>query len=304
MKKQKPRKRGAQRQQPPVVIQPPEPASRSFDPRQFLSGVTVVLIAITLYSGLSTVWDLADWARWFTDRWQTFIEIFWRAIFRVFGATLVPEGATVFTIMIFMVALAVSAMIAEDRLSPNPKVITERKGAKIGPFDPTGDWNSRVMEGLTAGLCATFVFACLIETAVFKGFVSNIFRDVPWVYWAFPILAAISAPMLVARFGYVRYLRTWGVGLLCALVFFVMAVPSARKAMQGGADGVQFYRKVVLAYLVAMMPFKAGCYLAMAKPYYLLVRLSWVVIVLGALIGMSWISTMGISIKAPAQTLH
>ena len=89
--------------------------------------------------------------------------------------------------------------------------------------------------------------------------------------------------------------------MLCAVVFFVMAVPSANKAMHSGADGVQFYRKAVLAYLVAMMPFKAACYLAMAKPHYLLVRLSWVIIVLGALIGLSWLSTMGISIKAPAQ---
>lgn len=301
MKKQKPRKRGSPKPQPPVVIQPVEPASRSFDPRQFFGGVTAVLTAIALYSGLSTVWDLADWARWFTDRWQAINESFWRSIFRVFGATLIPEGATVFTIMIFMVALAISAMIAEDRQPPKPKAVTEKKGWKVGPLDPTGDWHSRVMEGVTAGLCATFVFACLIEITIFKGSVSNILRDVPWVYWAFPILVAISAPMLVARYGSARYLQTWGVGLLCAVVFFVMAVPSARKAMESGAEGVQFYRKVVLAYLVAMLPFKAGCYLAMAKPYYLLVRLSWVVIVLAALLGLSWISTMGISIKAPAQ---
>jgi hypothetical protein len=77
--------------------------------------------AITLFSNLSTLFNLADWARWIVVYWEEHVVLIWHWLFSLLGVNIPKTLSHTLTYFVFMGGLTVSA-IKRNIISPRPTI--------------------------------------------------------------------------------------------------------------------------------------------------------------------------------------
>jgi hypothetical protein len=264
--------------------------------------VWICLLAVTIFSNLQSVLDLADWVRLFTSRWLMIVEWFWRTIFGALGMPFYPEPAIVATVTLCTGVIAISAMMAEEP-APSPAGKAKRddhRRALKAAFD--AEWSFRIGHGVVSATVAIVVFVICIDGYVFGQSGAKIASNIPLIAWAFPAIAfLLYLPMFVTR-GDIRNLAlSIGSGVLLGALYSFLALPSALRSAEEGLSSIMIFRVVVLHYALIMLPYKFGCLCAMAPPHHLFRRLMFTGVALATLLLMSWVSAQQFSLKPPQQ---
>jgi TIR domain len=85
---------------------------------QALSWFGIVGAAITLFTGLKGVVELADWAHWLIDHWADISRALWQPILSWIGIAVAQDEALLLTFVFFCMAMTVSSRLLSTRDVP------------------------------------------------------------------------------------------------------------------------------------------------------------------------------------------
>jgi hypothetical protein len=95
---------------------------------QVLTWIGIVGGAITLFASLSTILNLADWARALIEQWQALNQMFWGLVFGLINVKISEEVVPVISITALVVLLGVGVIVSERT---RQRVVKFQSAAKL-----------------------------------------------------------------------------------------------------------------------------------------------------------------------------
>jgi hypothetical protein len=241
--------------------------------------------AITLFTGLKGVIELADWARWLIDHWVNFAHMVWKYVFGFLGITIPRIQAVTLSFLFFC-----TAMVVGSRVRP-----VAGNTPNVSAPKPT------IRQILLVIACAplAFVIVGLIELTV----------EGQLVKWAGSAIVTLPVSILQyaiaqgAMFETIRRLLkipaidAFGMCGLFMAIFFLLFVLPMRDARPSSADSYQFLFMLEMLLLIPIVP--PIVMLLVGRPRPLLIRLSLAVVGLVVLLALNKLSTLGLDLRAP-----
>ena len=289
-KKKKPQQKKSRQPQQERVTKKPEPSFRA----SVVFWFSATLAAFTLFNGLQPVLDLADWARVLVKNWTAWNVGAWSWLFSPFNMKVYPESALILTFLVSIAAVSVAAQRMEMRQEPREKLSSKEVWAAFW----STDMFNRFLDAMVVATGAMLVHWFAIEYFVFNTSVANMLGR----YWAW----ALPLAWAVGTFGMLLWFRSSrDIGHLLLLIvfisgfYFIISLPSAFAAQHDGQDYIDLYRRSVLFLSTVWIPLKIAGFLTWARPRYFNYRFTVVLLTLGSIVALNYVSLLGLSLKAP-----
>jgi hypothetical protein len=264
---------------------------------QALSWFGIIGAAITLFTGLKGVVELADWAHWLIDHWADLSRALWQPILSWLGIAVATDEALVLTFVFFCMAMTVSSRLLSDR-----DVLREQR--------PLPSIWRLILALAVALIVATVLFAVEVMMMVWllpgsSGAPSQGDQPPLAVVWAFTF-AMIGLPLL-GMFESLRWtLKTpardtfalWAFFFLTLLLVYVLPgsdIPQGARAVPSAG------KSVALGFVMFVLT--PTLMLAAGSSRRLLRRLSLAVAGLLLLFVLNKMSTLGLDLRAPRPPL-
>lgn len=233
--------------------------------------------AITVFTGLKGVIELADWARWLIDHWIDFVHSFWNQVFGFLQVS-IPRGQSIaISFVVFCTSIAICSR-----------------------FQRTGNDNNKRLSIFS--MCLAAVLGIISYHVLFYP-VLIIFVDMTKPSYAladYLILIVVNAIALLVMFGVLKWLLhmstldSLSIWLLYnATLSLMFAVPFGDIALDPADELLQWLDFVFVPTLPAILMMLIG------KPRPLIKRLSVVVVGLALLLILNKLSILGIQVQPP-----
>ena len=203
-------------------------------------------------------------------------------------------SALILTFLLSIVAVSVAAQRIEMREESKEELSAKAIWATLWSTEMC----NRFLDAMVVATAAILVHWFAIEYFVFNTSVANLLGRF-WA-WALPLAWAVGTFAMLLWF---RSSRDIG-HLLLLIVFisgfyFIISLPSAFAAEHDGQDYVDLYRRTVLFLSTVWIPLKIAGFLTWARPRYFNYRFTVVLLTLGVIVSLNYVSMLGITLKAP-----
>ncbi|WP_049764710.1 MULTISPECIES: hypothetical protein [Chelativorans] len=234
---------------------------------------------LTIFSNLQGILDLARWAHWLAGVWTTYAVGFWRAIFGVFGIRTDADATMMICMAAFVTMIALGARVENDVLT------SDREEWPIS-FRRAANWRVAA---------ATAIYLLLSLTTYYLYFI-------PWLADAYihdPIfISAVAKTIYITAI--VIGLQGWPtklsifVALSFAALSHVFTYGPMRDAIEPNiSEGLSAALALGFAVVSGLSV------VILAPPRAFCRRLMFVIAGVAILIGLSELSTLGLSVSAP-----
>lgn len=267
----------------PDAIAPPDgtktPTLRNFVTGPILKWASIVGGAITLFGNLSTIFDLAEWARWLVTNWDRYIVAGWHRVFAELGIVLPRDLAQILTYLMFLFSLAISARKSMI-ISFNPKKI--------------------ILTFLRIVLLPIFAYMIFITLVVGLLMVVNDRITIPnFIPNGVPFIIINS--IFQVAYLYILKIRDLKSIILCLILFYTVSYPIAfmEESKQTPPDDIRYI--FVPIFAIYVLPISVIWIIMITERKALLNRLLFLALGLVTLIAMNELWLLHGYLKPPAD---
>ena len=245
------------------------------------------MAALSLFGSLQALFELADWARFLVFHWQRILQAVWSTIFGAFGLSATPAMALMMTFFSSLSVIGIGAVFLQMR----------ETGPAKGTFFSYEHY-VRFTRGLAIALLAMFAFRLGVEALVLGTDWRQADSSEFYRFLLMGLAAFFGFILILVHSGWTMVRDSLVATAFVATFYFIIAYPSATVAAQDAAHSQQ-YRTALPDASCYTLVLNLTPILTWAEPKFLNSRFLLVALGLTTLIFLNFISSLGVSLKAP-----